>query len=90
MLSHTNINSVLKQLTAGMAHFDYGKDVIAGIAPLFHIMGGHVVALQSWLRGVPVVILPRFEPQSFLAAIEKYKITVSFDHFACLPCTDAL
>lgn len=89
MLSHTNITSVLVQITSGMAHFDYGKDVVLGIAPLFHIMGAHVVAMQSWLRGAPVVLLPRFEPDTCLAAIEKYKITVSPYTTECsIPCNN--
>ena len=77
MISHTNVNSVLMQLLVDTPFFDYGKDVILAITPFFHIMGSQVVALHSWIRGASVVVLPRFEPESCLAAIQRFKVTVS-------------
>lgn len=46
------------------------SDPSSGLIP-----GLSVVLHQPLTRGVPVVILPRFEESSVLAAVEKYKIT---------------
>ena len=76
MLSHVNITAVLAQMALHITRYEHGRDVILGVAPFYHVLGGHIVVLLSWLKGVPAVVLPKFEPQSFSAAMEKHKVTV--------------
>lgn len=49
-------------------------EVALGLLPLSHIYGLVVVAQASTYRGDGVIILPRFEIESYLRAIQDYKI----------------
>jgi acyl-CoA synthetase (AMP-forming)/AMP-acid ligase II len=82
--SHHNITSQIQALNT--VYEPLGKtDVVLGILPFSHIYGEcgaasltaglSVVLHQPLTRGVPVVILPRFEESSVLDAVEKHKIT---------------
>ena len=46
---------------------------ILGLLPMYH-MYGQVVLIFGLIRGYEVVTLPRFIPEKFLGAIEKYKV----------------
>ena len=52
-------------------------DVIAGLAPLFHVTGliGHLTA--AMLAGIPVVLFYRFDAAEALRLIERWKATLS-------------
>ena len=76
MLSHRNIISVLSSMASRIDSLDYQQDIILGVAPMYHIMGAVVITLVSWVKGVPVVVLPRFEPESFIRAISRFRVTV--------------
>jgi len=45
---------------------------VLGVLPMYHMAGQMI--LSSLIRGRKVVTLARFIPQTFLAAIEKYKV----------------
>ncbi len=45
------------------------------ILPMFHIYGFAVSTMGSLARGATLVILPRFEPTTFLAAIQTHRVT---------------
>lgn len=49
-------------------------EVALGLLPLSHIYGLVVVAQASTYRGDGVIILPKFELESYLRAIQDYKI----------------
>jgi acyl-CoA synthetase (AMP-forming)/AMP-acid ligase II len=49
-------------------------EVALGLLPLSHIYGLVVIAQASTWRGDGVIMLPKFELQSYLKAIETYKI----------------
>lgn len=49
-------------------------EVALGLLPLSHIYGLVVIAQASTYRGDEVIILPKFELQSFLSAIQTHKI----------------
>ena len=51
------------------------NDTVLGILPMYHIYGLFVFALCSPVQGANVVILPGFEPVSFLETIEKFQIS---------------
>ncbi|EDV23260.1 uncharacterized protein TRIADDRAFT_37979 [Trichoplax adhaerens] len=76
MLSHRNINSIF-----GMADvinelhpiFFVGK-VCFGLLPFYHIYGSILVLFLRMVTSKKLIIVPRFDPEGFLAAIQKYKI----------------
>ena len=49
-------------------------EVVLGLLPLSHIYGLVVIAQASTYRGDGVIILPKFELQLYLNAIQTYKI----------------
>ncbi|MEE8385525.1 MAG: long-chain fatty acid--CoA ligase, partial [Dehalococcoidia bacterium] len=50
-----------------------GKDVILGVMPLFHVYGMVCVMHFAVLGGATMVLLPRFETEQVLKAINRYK-----------------
>lgn len=78
MISHYNViaNVIQAALHDGVARKHYGIDtqVTLGLLPLSHIYGLTLVALLSQYRGDEVVVLPRFELETFLAAVQRFRI----------------
>ncbi|KAG6872981.1 hypothetical protein C0995_004520 [Termitomyces sp. Mi166 len=52
-------------------------DRLLGVLPFYHIYGAVAIIVIPFLTGMPVIIQPRFDPESFCADIEKYKITIA-------------
>ncbi len=73
MLTHRNLVANVAQMTAMVPTGD--DDVVAGILPFFHIYGQTVVMNCALRDGATVVTMPRFEFESFLEMIERYRIT---------------
>ncbi|MGX4691446.1 4-coumarate--CoA ligase family protein [Streptomyces sp. JNUCC 63] len=73
MLTHRQIATNLAQLepaiTAGPG------DRILAVLPLFHIYGLTALMNAPLRQGATVVVLPRFELETFLAAIQDHRIT---------------
>lgn len=83
MISHRNviantiqISNFDKETREAIAE-DY-LDIALGLLPMSHIYGLVVVALVSAYRGDQVIVLPKFEIQSYLKSIEKYKINTLY------------
>ncbi|KAJ5034990.1 uncharacterized protein L3040_008255 [Drepanopeziza brunnea f. sp. 'multigermtubi'] len=80
MISHKNVISNVIQIglaekPARDARPENEKtEVVLGLLPLSHIYGLVVIAQASTYRGDGVIILPKFELQSFLKAIQIHKI----------------
>lgn len=82
MISHHNVISNVIQIEAFERTIRDGRrhrgeettEVTLGLLPLSHIYGLVVVAQASTYRGDQVIILPKFEMQSYLQAIQTYKI----------------
>ncbi|KAK6580225.1 hypothetical protein PZA11_007247 [Diplocarpon coronariae] len=80
MISHYNVIANVLQIetyerpTRDKRAEDDKTDVTLGLLPLSHIYGLVVIAQASTYRGDGVIILPKFELQSFLHAIQTYKI----------------
>ena len=53
-------------------------DRILAVLPFFHIYGLTALMNMSLGHGAAVVVLPRFDLETFLAAIEKHRITGLF------------
>lgn len=75
-ISHHNVIANVMQIVEYEKPFrpaDYTECVL-GLLPLSHIYGLVVIAQAGTYRGDGVIILPRFEIQSYLGAIQDYKI----------------
>ncbi|MEU5294988.1 4-coumarate--CoA ligase family protein [Streptomyces umbrinus] len=73
MLTHRNIATNLAQLSPTMPMGP--GDRILAVLPFFHIYGLTALMNAPLRQGATVVVLPRFDLETFLAAIEKHRIT---------------
>ncbi|MEU7025168.1 AMP-binding protein [Streptomyces sp. NPDC046275] len=76
MLTHTSIATNLAQLEP-LLPMGPGERILA-VLPFFHVYGLTALMNAPLRRGATVVVLPRFELDSFLAAIEKHRIEALF------------
>ncbi|MFF7354323.1 MULTISPECIES: 4-coumarate--CoA ligase family protein [Streptomyces] len=73
MLTHRQIATNLAQLESAVPT---GPDErILAVLPFFHIYGLTALMNAPLRKGATVVVLPRFDLETFLAAIEKHRIT---------------
>ncbi|MFH9084470.1 4-coumarate--CoA ligase family protein [Streptomyces sp. NPDC017673] len=73
MLTHRQIATNLAQLEPAVPAGP--GDRILAVLPFFHIYGLTALMNAPLRKGATVVVLPRFELETFLAAIEKHRIT---------------
>ncbi|MER6327725.1 4-coumarate--CoA ligase family protein [Streptomyces sp. NPDC001034] len=73
MLTHRQIGTNLAQLES-VAPTGPGERILA-VLPFFHIYGLTALMNAPLRLGGTVVVLPRFDLETFLGAIEKYRIT---------------
>jgi acyl-CoA synthetase (AMP-forming)/AMP-acid ligase II len=73
MLSHRNLVANLVQ--AEGVHAFSAEDVIIAVLPFFHIYGLSVIMNQGLLAGATLVTMPRFELETFLDLLERYRVT---------------
>jgi acyl-CoA synthetase (AMP-forming)/AMP-acid ligase II len=84
MISHRNVIANVLQIAAfekpvrDARPVDSRTEVVLGLLPLSHIYGLVVIAQASTYRGDGVIILPKFELQTYLRAIQNYKIQTLF------------
>jgi len=72
-LSHRAVVANLCQTEAAYPYAE-GERVL-GLAPFFHSMGLIVVLLHALASGATVVVMPRFDPEAMLTAIEKHRVS---------------
>ncbi|ORY53783.1 acetyl-CoA synthetase-like protein [Rhizoclosmatium globosum] len=78
ILTHRNVISNLQQFLAYNAKTGetlVGKDVWIGVLPFSHVYGLVVGLHLSFLCGLSLVVMQRFEMRSFLDALERYEVT---------------
>ncbi|MER6207652.1 4-coumarate--CoA ligase family protein [Streptomyces sp. NPDC001642] len=73
MLTHRQIATNLAQLEPAVATGP--GDRILAVLPFFHIYGLTALMNAPLRQGAAVVVLPRFDLETFLAAIENHRIT---------------
>ncbi len=73
MLTHRNL--VAMQLLLGPLDGTRADDVLIAVLPFFHIYGLSVILLLALQRGATLVVFPRFDMESFLRAVERYRVT---------------
>ncbi|NEC88978.1 4-coumarate--CoA ligase family protein [Streptomyces sp. SID12501] len=76
MLTHRSIATNLGQLAQCVSVAP--GDRILAVLPFFHIYGLTALMNMPLKQGAAVVVLPRFDLDTFLAAIEKHRITGLF------------
>lgn len=77
MLTHRNLVANVAQVAAcGLVT---EEDTLIGVLPFFHIYGLTVLMNISLAVGATVVVLPRYDLESFLQTLERYAVT-----FACI------
>ncbi|MFJ4683870.1 4-coumarate--CoA ligase family protein [Streptomyces sp. NPDC088789] len=74
MLTHRQIATNLAQLTTSVMPSGPGDRILA-VLPFFHIYGLTALMNAPLKQGATVVVLPRFELETFLAAIQNHRIT---------------
>jgi acyl-CoA synthetase (AMP-forming)/AMP-acid ligase II len=77
MLTHRNLVANLCQCE-GMRNWNgFGEqDVVMAFLPFFHIYGMVVIMMLGLAGGSTILVLPRFDFQEFLDAIQKYRVTI--------------
>ena len=75
MLTHHNLVANICQME-GLCYF-YETDTLICVLPLFHIYGLVVVLNMGLYSGATIVLMPRFELESFLKAAQDYNVTLA-------------
>lgn len=101
MISHRNVIANVMQITASEKTYrasltppgnqSQHTEVALGLLPQSHIYSLVVICHAGPYRGDQVVVLPKFELKSYLAAIERFKISVLLlvSHVCCVTSTHA-
>lgn len=76
MLSHTNVVANTLQCRHWMTDLKPGQEVFIGVLPYFHAYGMSTSQNLSISLGGTQVLLPRFQAEEVLKAIEKHRATV--------------
>ena len=91
MISHVNVIANVLQMSTYERHVREQRpttrrsEVGLGLLPLSHIYGLVVIAQTGTYRGDEIIILPKFELQSYLNAIQRYKIETLYVVRSSLP-----
>src|SRR5829696_289496 len=75
MLTHHNLVANVRQME-GLCYF-YDTDTLVCVLPLFHIYGLVVVLNMGLYTGATVVMVPRFDLETFLQAVQDYEVTLA-------------
>ncbi|MGQ9677343.1 MAG: long-chain-fatty-acid--CoA ligase [Chloroflexota bacterium] len=75
MLTHASLMANTRQLSALDPELVEGKETMFAIMPFFHSYGLTGVMLQSIANAMTLIIMPRFQIDEVLKAIDKYKPT---------------
>jgi acyl-CoA synthetase (AMP-forming)/AMP-acid ligase II len=73
MLTHYNMVANLYQLEEHDCTSE--RDTLIAILPFFHIYGMNVIMNLGLFNGATIVVMPRFELEQFLSAMQTYKVT---------------
>ncbi|HEX7332893.1 MAG TPA: 4-coumarate--CoA ligase family protein [Pyrinomonadaceae bacterium] len=75
MLTHHNLVANIRQME-GLCYF-YETDTLICVLPLFHIYGLVVVLNMGLYSGATIVMMPRFDLEGFLKAVQDYEVTLA-------------
>jgi acyl-CoA synthetase (AMP-forming)/AMP-acid ligase II len=75
MLTHSNLVANICQME-GLCYF-FETDTLIGVLPLFHIYGLVVVLNMGLYTGATIVMLPRFDLETFLKTAQDYDVSLA-------------
>lgn len=75
MLTHHNLVANLRQME-GLCYFNE-TDTLICVLPLFHIYGLVVVLNMGLYSGATLVLMPRFDLEAFLQAVQDYNVSLA-------------
>lgn len=76
MLSHRNVVADVLMIQGCVGNwYKSGQDKFLGVLPFFHIYGLTGLVHQMLYRGIELVIMPSFNLEVFLRAIQEHRIT---------------
>jgi long-chain acyl-CoA synthetase len=75
-LTHGNLMANVAQINAWLPQVRYGAERLMGLLPFSHSFG--LTACLNWpmSQGAMIIVLPRFEINSFIKAMQKYRPTM--------------
>lgn len=76
MLTHANLISNVRMCDEWLYKCKAGEDTIMGILPFFHVYGMTTVLVLSVMLGNKMVLIPKFDLETTLKAIDKQKPTL--------------
>jgi long-chain acyl-CoA synthetase len=76
MLSHANLRSNVEQVRAWFPDADPGREVMMAVLPFFHVYGLTVCLLFGIRIGAALVLMPRFDLEQVLAAVDRHRPTL--------------
>jgi len=76
MLSHGNLRANVEQVRAWFPDADPGREVMMAVLPFFHVYGLTVCLLLGVRVGAALVLMPRFDLDAVLAAVDRYRPTL--------------
>ncbi|MFA4904552.1 MAG: long-chain fatty acid--CoA ligase [Desulfobaccales bacterium] len=76
MLTHGNLMANVAQISAWLSRVRYNEERVMGLLPFSHSFG--LTACLNWpmSQGATIIVLPRFEINSFIKAMQKYRPTM--------------
>ena len=76
MLTHANLISNTQMCNAWLYKCKEGEETVMGILPFFHVYGMTTVLILSVMQGNKMVLIPKFDFDTALKAIDKQKPTL--------------
>lgn len=76
MITHKNLVSNAAMCAAWLYKSKPGKEVVLGVLPFFHVYGMTTVMILSVLQSQKMVLIPKFDVNTILKAIEKQRPTL--------------
>jgi long-chain acyl-CoA synthetase len=76
MLTHANLRANVEQVRAWFPDADPGREVMMAALPFFHVYGLTVCLLLGVRLGAALVLIPRFDLDGVLGAIDRYRPTL--------------
>ncbi|WP_417319341.1 long-chain-fatty-acid--CoA ligase [Emcibacter sp.] len=76
MLTHSNILKNVEQMVEWTHNLEYGKEVLPGFLPFFHVFAMTVVMVLSLRVGARIPILPKFELEEAIKLMRRERPTM--------------
>ena len=76
MLTHKNLIANTLQCGSWFVEAIEGKEIMLSALPFFHVFGMTVVMLYSVQSGFNMVLVPKFDTESVLKLVKKYRPTI--------------